>query len=58
MLTSTNTLDLYNYTVDYPALNEDYYYINNVDKPNSNLLIPLVPSINCQWKSSGTYFDT
>lgn len=58
MLTSTNTLDLYNYTVDYPALNEDYYYINNADKPNSNLLIPLVPSINCQWKSSGTYFDT
>lgn len=58
MLTSINSLDVYNYDVHRPVLNEDYYYINSVDKNHSNLSIPLVPLINCQWKSNGTYFDT
>jgi len=58
MLTSTNTLDIYNYTVNYPVLNENNYYTNSADTINSNLTIPLVPSINCQWRSNGTYFDT
>jgi len=58
MLVSTNSLDLYNYNVSYPVLNEDNYYIDKTDKNNSKLSIPIVPLINCQWKSNGTYFDT
>lgn len=58
MLTSLNSLDVYNYNVQLPVLNEDYYYIDSVNKSTSNLSIPLVPLINCQWKSNGTYFDT
>lgn len=58
MLTSTNTLDIYDYTVKYPVLNESNYYADNTNKANSELTIPLVPLINCQWKSNGTYFDT
>jgi len=58
MLASLNSLDVYNYDVKLPVLNEDYYYIDSVNKSTSNLSIPLVPLINCQWKSNGTYFDT
>lgn len=57
MLTSTNTLDIYDYSVTYPILNENNYYTNK-DTTNSNLTIPLVPLINCQWRSNGVYFDT
>jgi hypothetical protein len=24
---------------------------------SSNLNIPIVPAVNCQWKSNGVYFD-
>jgi len=58
MLTSTTSLDIYDYTVKYPVLDEINYYTNSTDTVNSNLTIPLVPLINCQWKSNGTYFDT
>lgn len=58
MLTSTSQLDIYNYTINYPVLNEDNYYIDSVNKDKSNLSIPLVPMINFQWKSNGIYFDT
>lgn len=58
MLTSTNTLDIYNYITKHPELREDYYYVDFANKNKSDLLFPLVPLINCQWKSNGTYFDT
>lgn len=58
MLVSTNSLDIYNYTVNYPILNENNYYIDPNNTYKSNLAIPLVPLINCQWTSNGVYFDT
>jgi len=58
MLVSTNSMDLYNYDVTYPVLNEDNYYTDPIHTDKSDLTIPLVPHINCQWKSNGYYFDT
>ena len=58
MLVSTNSLDIYNYTVNYPVLNELNYYTDTINTEKSGLNIPLVPLINCQWKSNGYYFDT
>lgn len=50
-------LDLYNYSIDKPLLSENNYYIDPNDTVNSELNIPIVPHINCQWKSNGQYFD-
>ena len=58
MLVSTNSLDIYNYTVNYPLLSELNYYTDTINTEKSGLNIPLVPLINCQWKSNGYYFDT
>lgn len=58
MLVSTNSLDLYNYAVIYPILNEINYFNDSIHTDKSNLIIPLVPLVNCQWKSNGQYFDT
>ena len=56
-LVSNNSLDIYNYTVNYPVLNETNYYYDNIHTDKSNLNISLVPLLNCQWKSNGCYFD-
>ena len=57
ILADTNSLDLYDYNTYLPILQEKNYYINPSDTENSKLEIPLVPLVNCQWKSNGTYFD-
>lgn len=56
-LSNINLLDLYNYSIDKPLLSENNYYIDPNDTVNSELNIPIVPHINCQWKSNGQYFD-
>lgn len=58
MLTSTHSLDIYNYDVNIPVLNEENYYVDSNNMETSKLSIPLVPSINCQWKTNGYYFDS
>ena len=47
MLTTTNSLDIYDYIIKYPVLNENNYYTDNTNKVSSDLTIPLVPLINC-----------
>jgi len=36
---------------------EDNYYVNPANTIQSKLEIPLVPLVNCQWRSNGCYFD-
>lgn len=56
-LVDTNNIDLYDYQTYRPILQESNYYINPSDTENGDLEIPLVPAVNCQWKSNGEYFD-
>jgi len=50
-------LDEYEYNTVIKEQNIDNYYkfVNNKDK--SDLIIPVVPTVNCNWKSNGVYFD-
>lgn len=50
-------LDDYNYSTIIKEQNMDNYYkfVNN--KETSDLIIPIVPTVNCNWKSNGVYFD-
>ena len=50
-------LDLYSYQTNTPLLDETNYYTDPNHMESSNLNIPIVPAVNCQWKSNGVYFD-
>ena len=56
-LYDTSYFDDYNYTtcIKQQDVNNYYKFIN--DKNNSDLIIPIVPLVNCNWKSNGIYFD-
>lgn len=56
-LTDIDSLENYDYETKKPSLRNSAYFINPDDEVNSNLRIPLVPMVNCQWKSTGNYFD-
>lgn len=56
-LSNINLLDLYSYSIKKPVLKETNYYIDPEDPENSDLNIPIVPHVNCQWSSNGRYFD-
>ena len=40
-----------------PTLSTDNYHKNNKDIEHSDLLYSIVPTVNCNWKSNGTYYD-
>lgn len=50
-------LDDYNYESIIKEMNIDNYYKSPANKDLSDLIIPIVPTINCNWKSNGLYFD-
>lgn len=56
-LADTNNIDQYNYKTYKPLLYEKNYYVSPTETETSDLEIPLVPLVNCQWKSNGIYFD-
>ena len=47
----------YNYDTKLPTLSTDNYHKDNPDKDPSDLLYSIVPTVNCNWKSNGTYYD-
>jgi len=57
-LAYTGAFDKYQYNVYKPYMAEDNFYNDPLDTLNSYLDIPLIPAVNCQWRSNGTYFDT
>ncbi|WQJ53594.1 MAG: hypothetical protein [Wendovervirus sonii] len=57
-LAYTGSLDNYSYNTIEPEMLETNFYTDPTDTENSNLEIPLVPLVNCQWKSNGVYFDS
>lgn len=56
-LVSSEMMDKYEYAVNKPVLNSLNYYIDPQNIETSELMMPFVPMINCQWKSNGTYMD-
>ena len=47
----------YNYNTDIPMLKTENFYIDLNDIEHSELVYPVVPLTNCNWKSNGQYLD-
>ena len=47
----------YNYDTVIPELKSNNYFANPNNTGNSELLYPIVPSVQCLWKSNGQYYD-
>ena len=51
------SLDNYEYSSTIKEMNINNFYKNPSNRQLSDLIIPVVPTINCNWKSNGLYFD-
>lgn len=47
----------YNYTTNIPQIQIKNLFRDINDIEHSELLYPITPSVNCNWKSNGQYFD-
>lgn len=47
----------YNYNTSIPTLYSNNYYVDINNRKTSQLNYPIVPLVNCSWKSNGQYFD-
>ena len=47
----------YNYNTIIPMQKSDNFYIDLKNKEQSELLYPIVPLVQCNWKSNGQYYD-
>ena len=47
----------YNYDTSIPSNKTDNFYINPNNLQTSDLLYPIVPQVQCNWKSNGQYLD-
>jgi hypothetical protein len=56
-LYDSSILDNYVYNSIIKGMLDTNFYKNITNPDNSNLIMPIVPTINCNWKSNGIYFD-
>ena len=47
----------YNYTTTLPEIKLSHFFNNVDDIYNSDLMYPIVPQVNCAWRSTGLYLD-
>ena len=47
----------YKYDSSLPTLNTDNFHKDPNNTIETDLIYPVVPAVNCNWKSNGTYYD-
>ena len=47
----------YKYDSSLPMLSTDNFHADPKDVSGTELIYPVVPTVNCNWKSNGTYYD-